>query len=373
MAPSAGRRDAAPQFGQRSMSRAFWLIFKTVLPAVALVWAVLIGIDTILVLAAEVDEIGIGNYNTGAVIVYCLLTLPPRAYGLFLYAAVVGAMVGLGQLAGRSELIALQASGMSRRRIAMAAILAVGALLLVAVGVGEYWGAEGDRRANALAATAKSSGIGMGAYSGLWLRDNDTVWNAQRVIADGNGTQTLWTVRLYRFENTRLLSLTEAETARYVDGAWQLDKVRRRTIHDDRVELEEMATLQQPSNVEPKVVRASAMRPRQLGIAELLDSLRFARANALDTMPFESALWYRISMPISALALVLSALPFAFASLRSGGLGRRVFIGMVLALSFFFLQRTLGNLFETYRWNMAVAFLLPPLLIGSWGLWRLRR
>jgi lipopolysaccharide export system permease protein len=106
---------------------------------------------------------------------------------------------------------------------------------------------------------------------------------------------------------------------------------------------------------------------------ELIGNIRFAERNALDPLPFQSALWYRLSYPVAILAILLAALPFAFSNLRSGGAGKRLFIGMLIGVAFFFLQRTSANLFETYRWALWAGYLAPPLVMALFGLWLLRR
>jgi lipopolysaccharide export system permease protein len=59
------------------------------------------------------------------------------------------------------------------------------------------------------------------------------------------------------------------------------------------------------------------------------------------------------------LALCLAAVPFAFGSLRSGGLGKRLFIGIVFALGFWMLQTLFGNLAQAFRFDIRIAFLAP--------------
>ena len=73
------------------------------------------------------------------------------------------------------------------------------------------------------------------------------------------------------------------------------------------------------------------------------------------------------------LSLCLAGLPFAFGSLRSGGMGKRVFLGMALAITFFFLHRAAINYVETKGLNLPLVYFLPPLLVAAWGVRRLDR
>jgi lipopolysaccharide export system permease protein len=64
------------------------------------------------------------------------------------------------------------------------------------------------------------------------------------------------------------------------------------------------------------------------------------------------------------LALSFCAVPFAFGTLRSGGLAKRLFIGMVLALCFYFAQRAIVSMGAVYGVHPAVANLIPPILLA---------
>ena len=102
-------------------------VARVVVATVLLVWTVLVGLDAVLAAADEVKNMGQGNYGFVSGLTYVAYTLPRRAYTMFPTAAVIGALMGLGQLAATSELTALRALGISRRRlsVSVAAPLAV--------------------------------------------------------------------------------------------------------------------------------------------------------------------------------------------------------------------------------------------------------
>ena len=72
--------------------------------------------------------------------------------------------------------------------------------------------------------------------------------------------------------------------------------------------------------------------------------------------------------------LCLSALPFAFGSLRSGGFGKRLFIAIVIGVAYLLAQRLVVSLSDVYRFDARVAYTLPPIaLLGlCWGLFARR-
>ena len=95
-------------------------IGRVLLVTVLASWAVLLGLDVVLAIVSEVSDVGKGDYTFFKALVNTGYTIPYRAYNLFPTAAVIGTLMGLGQLAASSELTALRALGLSRRRLGFA-------------------------------------------------------------------------------------------------------------------------------------------------------------------------------------------------------------------------------------------------------------
>jgi lipopolysaccharide export system permease protein len=355
------------------MKRLDLLVLKAVVPAVMLSWLVFVGFDTLLALLNELDEVGIGSYDLTRVLEYIALTVPRRMYQMFSTAAVVGSMLGLGALAARSELVALQAAGASRLRIGLSTVFAMTSLLLLALALGEWIGPRADRMAADLSAQSKSQGIAFGG-SGLWLRDGSSVWNAKRIVVTGPGQVELWEVWRYQFgSDARMQEVIKAERASYRGGSFELTALVRDQLSDEgvtstREDRASIATL-----LDPGLIESHTVRPRQQATRDLLETIRYARVNQLDALAFESAFWFRVFYPLVALALAFAATPFAFGNLRSGGLGQRLLLGMALGIGFFFGQRTLINLAETNRDGLILVNAGPPLLLIMVTIWALRR
>lgn len=355
------------------MSRLDLLVFKAIMPAVIMACVVFAGFDSLLALLNELDEIGIGDYDMLRVLEYVALTIPRRLYQMFSTAAIVGTMMGLGALAARSELVALQAAGASRARIGLSAVYAVACLLVVALLLGEWIGPRADRMAEDLAAQSKSEGVAFSG-SGLWLRDGKAVWNAKRIVITGPGQIELWEVWRYQFDDdARLQQVIKAERASFGAGRFELRKLSRDSISDEQIESVQEDSFSVATLLDPALIEAHTVRPRQQGTQDLAETIRYARLNQLDALAFESAYWFRVFYPLVCLALAFAAVPFAFGNQRSGGAGQRLLLGMALGIGFYFGQRTLINLAETNRDGLILVNLLPPLILIAITVWALRR
>lgn len=354
------------------------LVARAVLLALAPVWLVLLGFDAITAFAGELDEIGEGAYTAGAAMLYVLYTLPRRAYELFPTAAVIGALLGLGGMAASSELTALRAAGLSRARIVAGVLLLLGAMTAGMVVLGETVGPAGESRAQALVVAAKSEDLAVARWSGLWAREGDTIVNARQGFVRGEAPATwveLLDVRVFAFDaEGRLDSLAHADRAEHRDGRWTLFDLRRTRFGERTVQSEELAREEWESTLSPEVLSLGSTRPRYLAAAELSDRIAYMRRNNIDPGAFETAYWNRWFYPVDVLVLTLAALPFAFGTLRSGGFGKRLFLGVVFGVGYFLVQTLSGNLAEVYSIDRRLASAITPLTVAlaSWLYFRRR-
>ena len=95
----------------------------SVLKVTALVWLILLGFDLISAFYNSFSSIGKQGFTVNLAILSTLMTAPRRAYELLPAVSVIGLLMGLGQLASKSELIAMASVGVSRLQIALGALL----------------------------------------------------------------------------------------------------------------------------------------------------------------------------------------------------------------------------------------------------------
>ena len=351
-------------------------IGRVVLATVLLTWAVLVGLDVMLALSGQLGDLGKGSYDFPTALAFVAYSVPRRAYSIFPYAAVIGSLMGLGQLAATSELTALRALGLSRRRLSLSVAAALTLLTALMVLTGETLAPWGQRQADQLKLAAKSNNIAMARYSGLWAREGDTFLNAidgQERVVDGQRVLELRDVRLYQVgEDGRLQSLTRAALAVHDQEGWRLQQARRVELGADSAREQKLESQRWDSQLDANALAAGVTRPRNLSAADLQASIEYRRRNGLDARDYEDTYWSRWFYPLNVLALCLAAVPFAFGSLRSGGMGKRLFLGIVFALGFMLLQMQFGRLAGAFRFDYRIAYALPPvlMLLTSWLLFR---
>lgn len=345
------------------------LVALSVVGAVMMAWSFLVGYDAIQAFVREVGDVGTGQYTLSKAVAYTLLTVPRRAYDFFAYGALIGGLMGLGMLASSGELTALRAAGLSKLRICLSVILSLTVLTLLVMLMGETIGPRGEQKAEALAMTAKAKDVTIGKGGSLWARDGETVINAKhgrtRSTKEGPAVE-LQDVRVFEFtEKGQLQALSLAKTATHTQGEWTLHDVRRTEFAGTSATSTTKAQSQWKSALDPNVLAVSMIHPEYLSASDLSRNIDYMRRNRQDASSYELAYWNRIFYPLNVLVLAFCAVPFAFGALRTGGLGKRLFIGMVLAISYYFFQRAVVNLGPIYNFNLALANAMPSLLLAA--------
>ena len=117
------------------------------------------------------------------------------------------------------------------------------------------------------------------------------------------------------------------------------------------------------SKLDAGALATGIAKPRNLSVAELRTSIEYRERNGLDARDYEDVYWSRWFYPVNVLALCLAAVPFAFGSLRSGGMGKRLFLGILFALGFWLLQLFFGRMAGALKFDYRIAYALPPIVM----------
>ena len=252
---------------------------------------------------------------------------------------------------------------------ALLPLAAITALMFLNI---ETIGPAGEQRAQMLA-NAKSGQLIMARYSGLWAREGQLFLNARAGGPRNEGEESwieLQDVRLYQFDGDgRLRSLAQAKTAEHRGGQWVLRNVERAHFLPRSVHVENIASERWNTTLDEQSLVATLAKPRYLSMGELRANITYMRRNQHDASAFVSTYWGRWFYPIKVIVLVLATLPFAFTSLRSGGFGKRLFIGILIGLGYILVERLFVGLADVYRFDVRIAYSVPPLVLLAvcWG------
>ena len=92
-----------------------------------------------------------------------------------------------------------------------------------------------------------------------------------------------------------------------------------------------------------------------------------------DLQKINSLIYARVLLPVSIIAIIFLAGSLMFDSLRSGGVGRQIIIGISLGLIYDLIKDLSVASFLTYQWPILIAHLLPIMILLVIGTYKFQR
>jgi lipopolysaccharide export system permease protein len=336
-------------------------LYRTVLVYALMAMGVLMTLGALFLFISQQSDIGIGNYSAGDAMLFTFLNLPEQAFELLPIGALIGALMGLGNLASGSELVVTRASGVSVWRIAWPVALAGLTLAIMMYGLGEYVAPPMAQFAKREKTTSKLADVSFAGSSSAWVKDGNLILRVQT----GEVDQAFGGVSLYELGTNRLLSVKRADRVSVADpGHWRLHNVATTRFSDDKIESEVVPEDTMTSSINPDFLGLAATDPDLLTLRGLWSYIDHQRRNSLGTASYEIGFWSRIARLFAVIVVTLLALPFVFGPLRTTGAGTRTVIGVLLGVVFFLITRTVENGGQLFNVNPVIVGWLPTAVIG---------
>ncbi len=337
-------------------------ILRAIVGAVALVMGVFLTLGALFLFIQQQDDIGVGHYTSVEALGFVLLNLPQQFYQLLPVGALVGSLLGLGNLARGSELTVMRAAGISVGRIAGS--VAIAGLLLVgaAAVVGEYIAPPLEQLAREQKAFYKFANVSFAGGGGAWVRDGNLIINVERQTAESSyGGMTVFVLA----PDHGLEAIGHAANASGDSTSrWNLRDYALSSFTGDSVTAVHEATRTLDSTISAGFLRLAIADPDDLESRKLIEVIRHLEANGLDTRAHVFALWSHIARTVGIVFACLLAVPFMFGSFRSSGAGARGMLGLLIGIGFSLLQRVVDSGTFAFELNPVALAWLPTALLG---------
>jgi lipopolysaccharide export system permease protein len=308
-------------------------------------------------LIKELADLGKGDYQLRQVFAHVLLSVPAHAYELFPVVVLIGTLYVLAHLAGNSEYTVMRGSGLSPARAGVA-LTKIGAVFVVATfALGEWLAPVAEEAAQKVRLRALSSLIGQGLESGLWMKDEGFFINVQ----EARQAKELKGVRIFEFDQDyRLLQMTRAERGEYLGpGRWQLHDVVQTHFTPEGPRTTRRAEAPWQSRITPEMLDVLIVVPERMSSWRLYRYTQHLAANRQKTERYEIALWKKLFYPLATLVMMALALPFAYMQARTGMVGFKVFLGIMLGIFFHMLNSLFSHIGLLQNWPPFSAAVIP--------------
>lgn len=347
-------------------------IGRTVLVTIAVVLLAMLGLMTVFTLVEELRNDD-AAYSFNEALWYVVLTTPRRVYEMLPYVVFLGALIGLGSLASNSEIVVLRAAGVSVQRVFLSLAWPLVGVLAFGLIVGEFIAPRGEEMAEAHKTRSEQDSDVIVLSGGYWYREGPMYMNIDGL---GEGGALIGVRQYWLDSDDEMIRSRTAASAEYIDAEddahWLLHEVVETEFLGEATRVNEHRRLRWDGRVDPRLLSVRVLvEPRKLSVADLYYQIDYMLREELNPASYQLAYWSKLLQPLSVLGLALLALCFVLGPLREVSMGVRLSVGVLVGLSFKYLQDLFAPMSLVYELHPAVAVAIPILvcwLVGWIGL-----
>ncbi|MBS9428228.1 MULTISPECIES: LPS export ABC transporter permease LptG [Photorhabdus] len=336
-------------------------IGRTILQTILMTLFMLVSLSGIIKFVDQLRKVGQGEYTTISAGLYALLSVPKDIQIFFPMAALLGALLGLGTLATRSELVVMQAAGFTRMQIAGSVMKTAIPLVILTMVIGEWVAPQGEQMARNYRAQKMLGGSLVSTTKGMWAKDGDDFIYIQRIVSDTE----IKGVNIYHFsDDKKLLSVKYAASAVYDEDSdlWKLSQVEESDLTDSKkITGSQRISADWKILLTPEQLNVVALEPEALSISGLYQYIKYLKQSEQESGRYQLNMWKKIFAPLSVAVMMLMALSFIFGPLRTVPMGVRIVTGISFGFLFYVLNEIFGPLSLVYNMPAVLAALLPSL------------
>ncbi len=380
-----------------------------VMQAVAFVLVACLALIAFMDLTGELPAVGKGGYMIQHAFLYVIMLLPGHVYEVMPVAALIGTIYTMAQFASSSEFTIMRASSMSTQFAAWMLFKIGIVFVLVTFLFGELVAPVTAPLAERVKLSAKGATVSQEFRSGMWTKDivhsdgmkgpvtGSRFFNVRQFRPDGQ----LIDLKLYEFDvGLRMRSLITAASATFEgNNTWRLKDVTETRFTNTRalpeagqpaagegqntfgqetsgVVTRKLPSMELVSEITPKILSVSSSDPERMSANELAVYTRHLAENRQETDRFKIAFWKKLIDPLAIFVLMALALPFAYLHTRSGGVSLKIFIGIMIGVSFMLVNTLFSHLGMLTTWPALVTAIAPSLLflaLALGALWWVER
>ena len=334
----------------------------------------LLGLFTFFTLVDELDSVN-ARFPLTALFYLQGLSLPTRLYDLLPIGLLIGAILALSGLAQRNELVILRVSGVSGMGLlgmlwTVSIPIILGALIL-----SEFLTPFAEIKSSEVNLLMRGRVEGGRLASGYWFKEptqngGTRIINVGKLLTSGN----VENLSIYEFPDGLTLSvMTQAKSGKFVKGKLdmqdvvetQLDPNIKNVLADAKVTTRPAVTVKQlprqtiDTTLSSERLVARILTPERMSLMALHDYIDYLNRNQLQADRQIVAVWRKMAYPFTLLVMLTIAAPISFMQTRRGGVGAKVFLGILLGTGFFMINQLALNVSLLFNWSPVVTALLP--------------
>ena len=322
---------------------------------VLIIW---LGVYSFFNFLEEMDSIGRANYTSFQAMKYIGLKVPEVIYSHSTSIILLGCILGMGQLASNNEIMVMRVSGESILRITFFTIKVSLVFVLSCIIIGETIVPITSEYAD----KNRSKALGIASVSknedGFWIKDGQNFINVKKNL-DG---KLFFDLSIFEINSSnKLQTVTSANKAKFNGQALNMEGIEVFSLDEskyiDNISQKKFKSLTKLVSFDSDFISSLRKLPEDLTTFRIIKQISYLSDNKLRSDIYELELYKRLIRPFTLMAMIIIGMLFIFGSNRSATLGRKIFIGITLALSFEMISR-IGSAFS-------LGFDLNPIMIAT--------
>ena len=344
-------------------------IRKTLLNFTFVVLLIWLGVYSFFNYLQEMQNIGEVNYSSLEALKYIAFQIPEVAYKHSSPIILLGCILGMGHLATTSQLIVLQASGSSIVKLTTLTVKTALFFIIIFIIIGESIAPiisfEGKKnRAQALGQSYSANG-----QQGFWIRDGDNFINVKKNF-DGKLFNGITIIELNSLNKINLV--VSAQNANFDEQVMKMENSKIFSIDNlndvDTISIKERNSYDKNVSFDQGLIDSLKKDPEELTTFAIIKQIQFLSDNKLRSGVFQVELYKRLIRPFNLVAMILLAMLFIFGSTRDASLGRKIFFGVAISLSFEMLSRLGGAMSLSFNFDPLISAVLPTIVVMLIGI-----
>ena len=339
-------------------------ITKTLLTYTMIVLVVWISIYSFFNFLAELNSVGESEYTILSAFTYIILKLPEVAYRQASPIILLGCILGMGHLATTGQLLIFRVSGDSILKITLMIIKNSLIFVFFFITIGEFLAPTLSN----FAESTRSNDLGGSNQSinqeGFWIRDGDNFINVKKNI-DGTLFSGITVIEVN--SSNKIERVIKSENAIFDGDSLNMSSSEIFSVDEssffDNISLKERNSYNKTVSFDQDLVKRLEKEPGDLSTSTLIKQIRFLSDNKLRSGVFEVELYKRLIQPVTLIAMILLAMLFIFGSTRDVTLGRKIFFGVVLGLSFEMFSRVASAMALSFDFSPLLSTMVPSVLV----------
>jgi lipopolysaccharide export system permease protein len=360
-----------PVFGQREKRMIITrYLASSIFKGSVMVLITLVSLSLFFTMIQQLDNLGRGQFGGAQFALYILMLAPGMAVKFLPLSVLLGSMLSLGSLASNSELIAMQASGLSMRRFVSIGAQAAFILAIFAFCIDNFVVPYSETTAREIKAANLASRASLQSKRGVWIRDGRNIIFIQQLFPNGNAKN----IEIYHLDkNDRLQSKIFARKAISQKTGWQLYQVKKTLISVEGITQKSLKQEMYAGNLSDQLLQSLVVDSRKMSAMDLYGYINFLQENKLNHSAESLSFWRKIYYPLTIMVMAIMAIPFVTGSQRNSNTGQRLIIGIILGLSYTILDNLLIQLGEQLELPAMLNALLPTFIFIILTLYLIRR